>query len=97
MGTPENAGVTLHVRPHVGPQEGKHEVATLDFVPFDGDPRERKGCVALPPHVGLQEGTGEVATFDFVPFDGDPRERRGYTMCVPLCGPLIRQECGSHF
>ena len=58
MGTPEDAGVTQHFRPLVGPREGRGEVATFDFVPFDGDPRERRdegatsdfprGCVAIP-------------------------------------------------
>ena len=47
----ENAGVTSHFRPLLGPREGRGEVATSDFVPlcwgtlllllpFVGDPRE---------------------------------------------------------
>ena len=45
MGTPENTWVTSHFRPLVGPREGRGEVATFNFVPFDGDPRERRGYV----------------------------------------------------
>ena len=43
-------------------------VATSDFVPFVGDPRERRGYVAIPPTLGPREGRGDVATSDFVPF-----------------------------
>ena len=34
----------------MGPREGKGEVATSDFGPFVGDPRECRGYVAIPPN-----------------------------------------------
>ena len=91
MGTPENARVMQLFRHHVGPREGRGDVATSDCVPFDGDPRERKGCVAVPSSCGPRQGRGDVATSDCVPFDGDPRERRGYVALPPSCGPPRRQ------
>ena len=36
LGTPENAGVMLQLRPFLGPQEGMGEVATSDFLPALG-------------------------------------------------------------
>ena len=34
------------------PSERSRLRATFDFVPFDGDPPERRGCVASPPLCG---------------------------------------------
>ena len=34
LGTPENAGVTLQFRPHVGHREGRGEAVNSDFVTF---------------------------------------------------------------
>ena len=33
MGTHENAVVMYHFRPHMGPREGRGDVATADFAP----------------------------------------------------------------
>ena len=52
LGTPENAEVTQHLRPLLGPREGRRELATSNFVPVVGGPRECKGYVALPPSFG---------------------------------------------
>ena len=38
LGTPDNEGVTHQFRSLVGPQEGKGDPATADFVPFSGNP-----------------------------------------------------------
>ena len=46
--TPENAGVTSQFRPFVRSQEGRGDVV-FEFAPFSGDPRECRGCVAIPP------------------------------------------------
>ena len=45
-------GLRSKFPPIVGPREGSGEAATSDFVPFAGDPRERKGYVAIPPTCG---------------------------------------------
>ena len=67
LGIPENAGVTYHFRPLLGPREGRGEAAT-DFVPL---------CLGIPQNGGVsyhfrlvsgpREGRGEAATFDFFP------------------------------
>ena len=46
LGTPENVGVTEQLCPHLGPREGRGEVATFDIVPFVGQPRECSVYVA---------------------------------------------------
>ena len=51
------------------------EVATSDLVPFDGDPRERRGYVALLPL---------VATFDLSPLMGIPENGCVAGMREPL-------------
>ena len=87
MGTPENAGVVEHFRPHVGPREGGGNVAISDFVPFDGTPKNAGVVEHFRPHVGPRDGKGNIATSDFVPFDGDRQERRGYAALPSSCGP----------
>ena len=73
-GTPENAGVTEHFLPLVGPREGTGEVATSDFVPLVGDPRECRVYVAILPSFGPLKSMGEATTSDFCPLClGPPR------------------------
>ena len=72
LGTPENARITSHFRPQLGPRERRGEAAKSDFVPLFGDPRERRDYVALPPFFGPLKGRREAATSDFVPLFGDP-------------------------
>ena len=55
MGTPKNAQARWHFCPLVGPRKGRDDVATSDFVFFDGDPRERRV------QFQVQEGNGEEA------------------------------------
>ena len=43
-------------------------VATFHLVSFLGDPRERRGYVAIQPIFGPQEGKGDVAIFVSIPF-----------------------------
>ena len=38
--------------------QGRGYVATSDFVPFVGDPRERRGYVAIPPTFGPHRRQG---------------------------------------
>ena len=52
VGIPENIGVTQQYRPLLGAGEGKGHLAPSNFVPFCGDPRERRGHVAIQPTFG---------------------------------------------
>ena len=56
--TPENARVTYHLHPLLGPREGKGEAANFEFFPFLGDPRECTGYIALPPSCGSPSWQG---------------------------------------
>ena len=38
--------------PHVGPREGRGEVATSNFVPLCGDPQEGRGSLPILPTFG---------------------------------------------
>ena len=69
LGTPENAGVTQHIRPLLRRRESKGEAAIYDFLPTlgVGDPRECMGYVALLPSSTPQECRGEAATSHFLP------------------------------
>ena len=58
LGTPQNARVMQHFRPLAGPREGRGEVANSYFVPLFGDPRECRGCVAIPPACGPRRRQG---------------------------------------
>ena len=73
LGTPRNVGVMLHLRPLLGPREGRGEAGNSDFVPFVGDPRECRGDVAIPPTLGPREGRGEARNSDFAPLLGTPK------------------------
>ena len=60
LGIPEDARVTQHFRPLLGPRKDTGESSNSDFVPLSsrmsaplfGDPRGRKGYIALPPSFG---------------------------------------------
>ena len=77
-------------RPHMGPREGKGDVAISDFVPFPGTPENAGATFQFRPHMGPREGKGDVAISDFVPFSRDPRERRSYVAIPPTYEPLRR-------
>ena len=63
LGTPEHAGATQQLCPLLGPREGRGEAPNSDSVSLFGDPRERRGYVAiLPPLPSGSPKGGRIAT-----------------------------------
>ena len=73
LGTPKNAGVMLHIRPLLGPREGRGEAGNSDFVPSLGTPENAGVILHFCPFLGPREGRGEAGNSDFVHSFGTPR------------------------